>query len=100
MHLHRGYFSVPLDTSDELLQKSFRLYATRWTEIMDRKGWRLVSDYKFAPIPIHPDKTRKHINILGYFEPRFGEKEWIFEDLPAEVAQKVLDKYGTKARIL
>ena len=100
--IQRAIFTAPKECSQEFLELEFQRQAAKFVDYMDRQGWQLVSklEFRLHPAMSRDDKNDNHYVILGYFKPRFPETEWVFENVPEHVAQKVLKKYGKKARRL
>ena len=100
--LKRGTFSVPVDTSDTLLRKSFSFYGGKFVEAENKRDWGLRSDLRFIPhlAADRHEPERKHWVMLGDFTPRFNEKEIFYEDVSDATIKKLRRKHGRKVRIV
>jgi len=101
MILQRGTFSVPMDVSQDIINKAVPLYLEKWVRVWNGRGLSLDSTIKVVDFP-HSDPmypNRRIIEMMGYFKPTKEPKERIFE-VSSDVAKRMFAHNPSEVRII
>ena len=86
--LHKGYFTVPNDVSDERVIERKGAYIKKYADSFDKEGWRLISPiafYKSVPLTEDIIQGRSRWEIKAHWEKRPIEQ-------PFEVDEAIIPK--------
>ena len=62
MTLHKGYFTVPNDVSDERVRDNMKSYIRLYVEGFEKEGWKLESKVRFGKLVPTVDDIKNHEN--------------------------------------
>jgi len=92
----RGIFTAPKDCTGTALLPHFDKWGKKFVEAMDKQGWELMSalDFCFSPTPEDHSRDVNHYTIYGEFKYRKPLENFVFEDVPQRVIEKIEKRLG------
>lgn len=96
MKTRQGIFIAPKDCTGIALETIFEANKKKWLEAEEKAGWILMSpiDFYLSEVPSAHNQVDNHYTMRGNFQYTKELQEFVFNDVPQQVTQKIEKRLG------